>query len=279
MNMNDFNRFIFGLMLAVLSVLAGCAFASDVDIGEDYHMPQGFSSILITSSDGTAIQNAVENIADGGTIFLSGDFKLATGSINIKRNLTIKGMGNAVLDRSTAPKKDRVIRCQGNITLENLTLIGGYNLNGGGVKLDGGQVRIISCDIRGNQGILGGGGIHSQAETLELTGCNISENDSMLAGGGISAIGGVIIMTGCKITGNTAQNSYGGGIGASGSTITLNSCQITGNSAPKTDGGGIALITSASLSATSCDISGNTANTASTSADVYFDNTSTYTAN
>ena len=231
---------------------------------------------MITSSDGTAIQNAVEHIQSGGTISLSGDFKLKKDSINIKKNLTLRGEGSAILDRSSATKKDRVIRCQGNITLENLTIIGGNSTNGGGVKLDGGTVKIISCDIHGNTGVFGGGGIHSQAKTLELTSCDISNNSSMLAGGGISAISGTITMTSCNFTGNEAQYSYGGGIGVSGSTVTINNCKITGNSAPQSNGGGIALISSASVTATSCDISENTA---SASADVYFDNTSAYTAN
>ncbi|MBQ7155945.1 MAG: hypothetical protein IJR85_10390 [Synergistaceae bacterium] len=227
--------------------------------------------MLITNSDGTAIQNAVDHIQSGGTISLSGDFKLMKDSINIKKNLTLRGIGNAVLDRSGATKKDRVIRCQGNITLENLTLTGGYSTNGGGVKLDGGTVRIISCDIHGNTGIFGGGGIHSQADTLELAGCDISENVSMVAGGGISAVGGTITMSGCNLTGNEAQNSYGGAVGALRSTITMNDCKITANSAPKAQGGGIALVSSASVTATSCDISGNIA---PESPDIYIDGSS-----
>ena len=60
----------------MLLAFTGCAYASDIDLDEGYHVPPGFSSIYITSSDGTAIQNAVNNIQDGGTIILSGDFKL-----------------------------------------------------------------------------------------------------------------------------------------------------------------------------------------------------------
>ncbi len=268
-------KFLTVLMLSMF-ITSGSAFAADIDLGEGYHVPASFDKILITSSDGTAIQNAVEHIQSGGTITLSGDFKLKKGSINIKKNLMLRGEGNAILDRSNATKKDRVIRCQGDITLENLTIIGGSSTNGGGVKLDGGTVRIISCDIHGNTGLLGGGGIHSQAQTLELTSCDISNNTSMVAGGGVSALGGTITMTDCNLTGNEATYSYGGAIGASRSTITMNNCKITANRAPQSNGGGIALISSASVSATSCDIS---LNTASASADVYFDNNSRYTAN
>ena len=238
-------------------VFTGCAFAADIDLGEGYHMPRNFDSILITSSDGTAIQNAVEYIQDGGTISLEGEFKL-NRTINIKRNLTIRGMNNAVLDHSKAAKKDRVIRCEGNITLENLTITGGYSTNGGGVKLDSGDVKIISCDIHGNESLLGGGGIHSQARTLILTSCDISDNTLLGLGGGISFVGGTITMTDCNITNNTAQILQGGGFAAAGSTITMTNCKITGNNSG-IKGGGFYLIGTAKLTATNCDISGNTA--------------------
>ncbi|MBR0093806.1 MAG: hypothetical protein IJP91_00855 [Synergistaceae bacterium] len=218
-------------------MLTGCALAADIDLGEGYHVPSGFSSVLITSSDGTAIQNAVDHIQSGGTIFLSGDFKLKKDSINIKKNLTLEGVENAVaiLDRSTATKKDRVIRCQGDITLKNLTIISGDSTNGGGVKLDRGKVKIISCDIHGNRGLLGGGGIHSQADELELTSCDISNNTSLLAGGGMSAIGGKITMTNCRITSNEATNLYGGGIALINASVTSSDCVISDNTAKASD--------------------------------------------
>ena len=264
------------IALLITFIFACSAFAADIDLGEDCHVPDGFSSVLITSSDGTAIQNAVEHIQDGGTIELSGNFYLKK-TINIKKNLTIKGTDNAVLDRSQATDKNRVIRCEGNITLENLTITGGYSFNGGGVKLDGGTVKIINCNIHGNTGVFGGGGINSQAENFTLTNSTISNNISAFAGGGISTVDGTITITDCNITDNKAQ-LYGGGVGALGSTITMTNCKITGNSALKnggTDqgkGGGVALI-KANLTTQNCEISGNTA---SLSPDIYYDENSTY---
>ena len=263
-------KFLIAAML-ITFVLAGCSFAADVDLGEGYHVPTNFSSVLITSSDGTAIQNAVERIQAGGTILLSGDFKLKR-TINIKRNLTIKGINNAVLDHSEATKKDRVIRCEGDINLENLTITGGNSTNGGGVKLDGGEVKIIKCNIYGNEGILGGGGIHSQAKKLTLTSCDISKNSVMWAGGGISFIGGTITITDCNISNNTTV-LQAGGLGAAGSKITMNNCKVTGNNATKGNGGGISLIGKATLTAISCDISGNKA---PESADIAVEAGSTY---
>ncbi len=258
------------LITAILiTLISGCAFA-EVDLGEGYHVPEIFSSVLITSSDGTAIQNAVERIQDGGTILLSGNFNLKR-NINIKKNLTIKGDNDrAILDGTSA--NNRVIRCQGNITLENLTIQGGTYTNGGGVKIDGGEVKIISCDIISNKSLLGGGGIHSQADNLTLTNCNISDNSVILLGGGISFLGGNVTMTGCKISNNSA--AQGGGIASGGTTITMNDCQVINNTA-RESGGGVYLI-SKKLIVTSCDISGNTA---PASADIDLQNGASYEIN
>ena len=260
---------IFAASVLISFVAGGCALAAnnvnEVDLGEGYKVPLNFSSVLIESSDGTAIQNAVENIASGGTILLSGDFKLKK-SINIKKNLKIIGSNNTILtgpQAGSAPEADRVIRCQGDITLQNLIITGGSSTNGGGVKLDGGKVEIISCDIKNNKSTLGGGGIHSTASTLILTSCDITDNYVMLAGGGMSMLGGEATINNCNISGNKTD-LYGGGLGAAGSKITINNSTITNNSAGKY-GGGITLTLQSSATATNCNI---TANTASQSEDI-----------
>ena len=116
------------LITAILiTLISGCAFA-DIDLGEGYHVPEIFSSVLITNSDGKAIQNTVERIQDGGTILLS-------GNINIKKNITLKGDNDkAILDGTLA-----------NITLENLIIQGGNYTNGGGYARI--ETSIFSGDI------------------------------------------------------------------------------------------------------------------------------------
>ncbi|MBQ8691931.1 MAG: hypothetical protein IJ520_02170, partial [Synergistaceae bacterium] len=167
-----FALFIIAMLTALFAAASQSineAAAADIDLGEGYHVPSNFSSVLITNSDGTAIQNAVEHIQVGGVILLSGTFNLKR-NINIKKDLTIKGDDNkAALNAETLRKSDRVIRCQGNIVLENLKIMGGNSTNGGGVKIDGGSVTMTNCEITGNSALLGGGGIHSQAKTLTLT--------------------------------------------------------------------------------------------------------------
>ena len=77
-------------IVLMLLAFTGSAFATDIDLGEGYHVPPGFSSIYITSSDGTAIQNAVDNIKDGGTIILAGNHFKLKHDINVKKSITIK---------------------------------------------------------------------------------------------------------------------------------------------------------------------------------------------
>ena len=245
-------KFLIAAMLMTF-MFAGSAFAADVDIGEGYHFPDGFAMILITSSDGSSIQNAVDQIQDGGTIYLSGNFKLKK-NITINKNLTISGMNNTVLDGNI--NLDGIIICEksNDITLENLAITNG----GGGVIIrKGSNVKIISCDIYENYCFLGGG-ILSHADTLTLMSCDIHNNAAMLGkGGGIYLEGGTVTITDCNITDNTAA-VCGGGLDASKATITMQNCTITGNKSVW--GGGINLINlGTKLTAISCDISGNTA--------------------
>ena len=278
-------RKFFALCITLMAMLIFAIFvggnkaaAADIDLGEGYHVPSNFSSVLITSSDGTAIQNAVEHIQAGGVILLSGSFNLKR-NINIKKDLTIKGDDNkAALNAETLRKSDRVIRCQGNIVLENLKIMGGNSTNGGGVKIDGGNVTMTNCEFSGNSDLLGGGGIHSQAKTLTLTNCNISDNKVVLMGGGMSLLSGnSVTMTNCTVSSNTAMQ--GGGIASAGAAVTMTDCKVTGNTASQS-GGGITLL-SGTITAVSCDVTGNIASLAerNESADIELSDGAVYKLN
>ena len=270
-------RKIFAALM--LLTLASCSYAADIDLGEGYHVPHGFSGVYIASSDGTAIQNAVDNIQDGGTIILSGSFKL-TRDINIKKSITIKAEDSnnkAVLEMTPGVNK-RVFRCQGDsITLENLVIKGGFTTNGGGVKVDAKTklMTITNCDIVNNRSVLGGGGLYSDAEKLVLTNCNITSNDvSLLFGGGIMVTGGEFEMTDSNISGNNAFGR-GGGIYFTGVTADMNNCRVTNNTS-RADGAGIYLY-SKTLTLTKCNVSGNL--NGNESSNIYADKNASYTEN
>ena len=263
------------LVILKLLMFTGCAYGADINLGEGYHAPQGFSSIYITSSDGTAIQNAVENIKDGGTIILSGNFKLKQG-INVKKSITIKAEdinNRALLDASGINNLRRVLRCEGDeVNLENLVITGGYQFTGGGAKIVAKTAKLTNCDIVKNLGILGGGGLHLNVNDLTLTNCNIISNDTATLAGGMMQAKGNVTMTDCKVIGNKISNvkaiiANGGGIVFNECTVNMNNCEVTNNTAPN-NGGGIYLM-SANLTLTNCNVSGNTADKDSTSWDIY----------
>lgn len=269
------------LALFIFLLTVNCA-SADIDLGEGFHRPEGFSEVYITNSDGTAIQNAVEHIKDGGTIILSGRFNLKRG-INIKKSLTIKADSGttAVLNLSGVKGFERVIRCQGdNITLENLVIRGGNQTNGGGVKVDAETktMTLTNCEITDNTALLGGGGIHSDAKKLIMTNCKITNNKVTVGGGGgMSVLGGEVEMRNCEITDNTSTFVGGGGIGFVTATVNMTNCKITGNVAAHENGGGMALTLKTTVNATNCTISGNKSKKADTY-DIYKDSNSTYTS-
>ena len=264
-------------------IFADSSFAADIGLGEGYHVPDGFDKILITSSDGTAIQNAVDHIKDGGTVELSGKFLLKK-NISINKNLTLKGVDNALLSRDKKVSATFcIIKCEGShdITLENLTIIGGIKSRGGGINISGGRITIISCDIHDNFAWLGGGGIISLAETLTLKSCDIYHNKCGLLGGGIYICSPTVTITGCKITSNDGVFS-GGGLAASSSDITMTNCVITGNRSTY-EGHGVSIQRNTKLATISCNISGNLIMSSDkglpSSADVSCDPNSTYIIN
>ena len=167
---------------AALAVLAAimCASASYADtismndLGEGNYTSTGDTCITITGSQGKTIENAVSIIpSTGGTIILNGHFKL-TNQINIKKPITIKSTTRATLD---GQGNVRVLRLQGKgIVLENLDIINGNDLGGGGILIDNSSVDITNCRITGNIAGTGGGIYFTSAVSATAENCDISGN-------------------------------------------------------------------------------------------------------
>jgi len=85
--------------------------------------------------------------------------------------------------------------------------------NGGGVYVDvSAAVRLSSCWVRNNSGVLGGG-LHSNGGLLELTRCVLSGNHANNGGGGLYVpfAGGPYTLANCTLYGNSSLGSGGGG--------------------------------------------------------------------
>ena len=200
----------------------------------------------------------------------------------ITSEITLVGLGGgATIERVSGSPSFRFFRITsgGTLTLDNLTLSGGDESNGGaiynegtltldgttlqnntggrggGIRNDGGTVTLTDSTISGNTVTNEGGGVYSTS-SLTLTNTTLS-NNSADDGGGIYNTGGTVNISGGTISGNDATGR-GGGIRSfnGGSLIISNGAVIDGNDAD-IDGGGV--YAESTVTITDSTISGNNA--------------------
>lgn len=171
----------------------------------------------------------------GGTYLLNTAYGAALP--DIESAITIQGNG-ATLDAETAFAVLRV-RNNGDLTLEEATITGGFDSTFGGGIFNEGNLSLERCTVSSNTGY-NGGGINNRG-TLRIEECRISGNSAGGRGGGVYADGRATIVN-STIVGNTAY--HGGGIfnianlqGAVG--LRVSGSTISGNTAYGS-GGGIA---------------------------------------
>ncbi len=186
----------------------------------------------------------------GGTIVLT------LGDLDISTDITINGDTNGDLaaditisgdadGSGTANAGDsRIFNLfDGNagtadVTLQSLTLTGGYSaVNGGGIYAAGiSSLTVEHSTVRDSTAGFGGG-IFAYNTTLDITGSTLFGN-SATDGGGIYSANSTTTLTNTTVHGNTAAG-FGGGVSASGATdvTTINNSTITGNRADA-DGNG-----------------------------------------
>ena len=213
----------------------------------------------------------------------------------ITSRIALNGRGTTLADDGTA----RILRVDapgGNLTLNGLTLTGGFNTFAGGAIFNNeGTLTLNGSLVTGNAapaggGIAsgtnrpgpigtttlnnsqvtnnfafgaGGGGIINHAGTLTLNSSVVSGNTAP-GGGGIASGKGnpdagesLVVLNKSKVDNNTAGEDGGGGI-ANGGTLVSNNSEIAGNTSP--GGAGAGLLNhgdSATLNKTT--VSGNTA--------------------
>lgn len=259
-------------------------FASSVPDGND------------TTGDGSmakpfaTVQKAVDTIAAFGdtskkyTIYVDGtveasydDFTNGTfisiGTTASNLNLTIKGLSadaRAVLNaRQKSSYKGCVLTSEDtSLTLENLKITGGKEINSGGIYIKSGNLTLKNCVVTKNESINGGGGIQFDGENLIVENSEISGNNgdpggiwvkedwaqtkikssnikynSASSGGGGLKLAGESTIEGCDISGNKAESSTGGVGGGLILSIDNKSCKIINsvisNNTAGENGGGI----------------------------------------
>ena len=171
----------------------------------------------------------------------------ASGDLDIKSNLVLKGTGLVPPSIDASALNDRVFELINNtgapidVSMSFVRMFGGQVAGNGGGILSSiqGTLTLNSVTVMSNTvtTIGGGGGIASLAGTLVLNYTTVSGNAVLYpsAGGGINAIGPVVL-NGSAIVGNSltaigpsAQVGFGGGALVSGGPFVISNSSILSN--------------------------------------------------
>ena len=198
-----------------------------------------------------------------------------TGLPLITSGITIEGNGATIARQGNAPAF-RVIAVvnPADLTLQRVTLSGGFSSGDGGGVSNGGFSSGVCCGgglhpggtltiknsiISGNTANSFGGGIHDYSGTLTVENSTISGNIAN-AGGGLYMSYATVTIKNSTIASNAAIHGGGvynapGSYGAGGGSLTITNSTISGNTATDSGGG----VSSYGLTINNSTISGNTA--------------------
>ncbi len=219
-----------------------------------------------TSGDGSmakpfaTVQKAVDTIAASGdtskkyTIYVDGTveptyadtdlsdetFISIKGTTPSNLDLTIKGLSavsKAVLNaRQKSSYKGCVLTSEdASLTLENLKITGGKEINSGGIYIKSGNLTLKNCVVTKNESSNGGGGIQFDGENLIVEGSEISGNNGDPGGIWVKEDWAQTKIKNSNIKNNVAR-SGGGGLKLAGES-TIEDCDISGNKAESSTGG------------------------------------------
>ncbi len=223
-----------------------------------FRTPSLAATITVTTavdeSDGScldgdcSLRDALATAVSGDTILIpSGDYVLTLGQLLVDRDLTLDGATPApVIDGNAT---SRVLEISGivSMTLKNVLLTNGSDVDGGGVAiLGGGQLTIIDSEIRGNSASGNGGGIYlGNQGAIHLVSGGISQNSAGISGGGVYNMNGLLWQTGGMIEDNTAPTGGGVLVNLEDAAYVLDAGLVQSNSASSVEFGGGAVYVAA----------------------------------
>ena len=195
---------------------------------------------------------------------LQGQITLTTGEIAINHSIDIEGPGADVIQVS-GNQNGRVFHIAANqtVAISSLTIEDGRVTNGdsGGGIYNSGTLTLNNCVVSDNSTTsLGGGAFNGYA--LTLNGCIFTNNTAEGPGGGIFS-NGPLTMNDTNIVHNAANHSSPVGVGGGGivnyfATLTATNCIFSDNTAAGF-GGGLDSESAVSTSLTGCAFTNNTA--------------------
>ncbi len=182
--------------------------------------------------------NAANNYPGTDTITFAGagDYTINLGSTltNLNSTLTIDGSGHTVTVSGNNIVGVFIIQPTAVVTLNQLRIINGLDVNFGGIY-NFGTLTINNSIISGNRSSNGGGGIHN-AGPLTINNSTFSSNNAFTGAGIHNNSSSTVTVSNSTFSGNSAGNS--GGVLYNDGTATISHGTLSGNSAP-IHGGGI----------------------------------------
>ncbi len=215
--------------------------------------------VTVTVSPGDAIQDSLETLSAGDTLFLSpgtytdpsGEPLLTCTPAQSGLSVTSSPLERAVLDGEGILRS--VIALEGpndspfyitNLVVKGGNATGNGYFNGGGIFSGEASAVISNCEITGNTAIIGGG-IGAEGGNLILGYTDLTENLALVTGGGAD-------LYACALTGfmlrfeNNESSDDGGGLNSYQSSVNLSNSLFTGNYSGD-DGGGICILQGTSM--------------------------------
>ncbi|NJN67693.1 MAG: hypothetical protein HC884_13775 [Chloroflexaceae bacterium] len=200
-----------------------------------------------------AITNATYDDQSGSTDCAAGSgddtITLAVATITLGGELDVDDMGHGAVTIVGRSPGSTVIDADGNgrafsiddatLTLERVTIQGGYAFDGGGIFNDGGDVTLSNSTVSGNEADDDGGGLYNKyGGNIRLLDSTVSDNYAYGSGGGIlnEYYSGSYLLR-STVSRNGAYGSGGGIANFYGSGSHLRRSTVSGNYAYSYGGG------------------------------------------
>jgi predicted outer membrane repeat protein len=159
-----------------------------------------------------SIKNATGTVTEGGIVNIANGQYTGTDNTNIiiDKNMTISGesQANTIIN---AQNLGRIFNTKNNstVTLLNLTLTNGNDLDKGGAISNEGNLMVIDCKFINNNAAAFGGAINSEPNCSLIVINSTFTNNNANFGGAIENYNGYSIIIGSNFTNNSANNGGG----------------------------------------------------------------------
>ena len=243
---NKKKYFLISVLLMILFLAAsGTAFSADLN--ETSEVPEvsvckdnlensqndivGSSEITLNGGKFSDIQKAIDNVGDGGTIYLNGYYSAQNNDsvIYVNKNIRIAGGLDTVLDGKNISCIFSIQKTGSNCQISNLKFVNGMDVHGGAMIILGKNVVVENSVFENNYANHSGGAIYvlsifndsgrypEEGENLIIKNCNFTNNFAQVAAGAIGVYGNNTQVIGCNFVSNkvkpaTNHKSYGGAI-------------------------------------------------------------------